>query len=162
MCSACVGRTPDTMAGFTLMELLACLVILGVLVGLGEARFFDTQPFDQRGYSDELAAALRSAESVAVASSCNVSVSITLAGYSAMQRPGVGNSCALVGAYTQPVVRADGTPLQGSPPSDANVAAGGTIIFGSSGQVINAPPPALTIGPYTLTVDPLSGFVSVQ
>ena len=156
-------RTPDTMAGFTLIELLACLLILGVLVGMGGARLFDRQPFDQRGYSDELAAALRYAQGVAVASGCNVSVSITLAGYSALQRPAApGNTCALIGAYTLPVVRADGTQLQGSPPSDANVAAAGTIIFGSSGQVVNAPPPALAVGPYTLTVDPLSGFVSVQ
>jgi MSHA pilin protein MshC len=170
------------MRGFTLIELVACLLIVAVLAALGGPRFFDTQPFDQRGYADELAAALRYAQGVAVTSQCNVSFAIDLAGYTATQQPlGPGNTCAAAGGYTQAVVRSDGTPLSGVPPSDANViVASGTtitIIFGASGQVTGAAPPALTIGPFpitlpltlpltfiptTVTVDPNSGFVTVQ
>jgi MSHA pilin protein MshC len=137
-------------------------VILAMLAALSGPRFFSTQPFDQRGYADELAAALRYAEGVAVATGCNVSFTVSAAGYSADQRGPAGNTCAGAGAYNTPVVRTDGTPLSGTPPKDANVVTGGTIIFGASGQVTNPPPPALAVGPFTLTVDPVSGFITVQ
>jgi MSHA pilin protein MshC len=151
------------MRGFTLIELVACLLILAVLAALGGPLLFETQPFDERGYADELTAALRYAQNVAVASQCNVSVTVTVTGYSALQQPpGPGNTCAPAGAYTQGVLRSDGTLLAGTPPSDATVSSGATVIFGSSGQVINGTPPALGIGPYTLSIDPNSGFVSVQ
>jgi MSHA pilin protein MshC len=152
-----------TERGFTLIELVACLLIVGVLAALGGPRFFETQPFDERGYADELASAMRYAQNIAVASQCNVSVAVTLAGYTALQQPiGPGNTCAPAGPYTQSVIRSDGTPLAGAPPSDANVTSAATIIFGASGQVVNAPAPSIGIGPYTLSVDPNSGFVSVQ
>jgi MSHA pilin protein MshC len=151
------------MRGFTLIELLACLLILAVLAAFGGSEFLDTQPFDQRGYADEVAAALRYAQSVAVASQCNVSFTINTAGYSARQRaPAGGNTCAAAGAYTQAVARSDGTSLAGKPPSDANITTGGTIVFGSSGKVTSGLPPTLTIGAIKVKVDPNSGFVTVQ
>jgi len=150
------------MRGFTLIELLACLLILAVLAAIGGSEFLDTQPFDQRGYADEVAAALRYAQGVAVASQCNVSFTINAAGYSAKQRAPAGNTCAAAGAYTQPVARSDGTSLAGTPPADANITTGGTIVFGSSGQVTSGTPPTLTIGSIKVTVDPNSGFVTVQ
>ena len=151
------------MRGFSLIELVACLLIVAVLVALGGPRFFDTQPFDERGYADELAAALRYSQGVAVATQCNVSFAVSLTGYSASQQPtGPGNTCAAGATYTNAVVRADGTPLTGAPPSDANVTSGASLLFDSSGQVINGLPPILTVGARTISVDPVSGFVSVQ
>jgi MSHA pilin protein MshC len=150
------------MRGFTLIELITCIIVLGLLAALAGPRFFDTQPFNQRGYVDELSAALRYAEGVAVASGCNVQVTVTRAGYSAMQRAAAGNTCAAAGAYTTQVVRADGSALSGTPPTNANVTAGGTIVFNSSGGVANPPPPSLVVGSFTLSVDPVSGFVTVQ
>jgi MSHA pilin protein MshC len=153
------------MRGFTLIELIACILIIGVLAALAGPRFTGTQAFDQRGYADELAAALRYADGVAVATGCNVSFTVALAtGYSANQRPAAaaGNTCAAAGAYSQQVVRSDGTALSGTPPSDANVVAGGTLIFGPLGQVTNAPVPSFVIGSVTITVDASSGFVTEQ
>jgi MSHA pilin protein MshC len=163
------------MRGFTLIELIACILIIGVLAALSGSLFVGTGSFDQRGYADELAAALRYADDVAAATGCNVSFTVTSAGFTAMQQPppALGNTCAAAGAYTQQVERADGTPLSGTPPSDANVTVGGapcpvsgcTIIFGTAGQVVSwsgVLPPTLAVGPFTLTVDTSSGFVNLQ
>jgi MSHA pilin protein MshC len=163
---ALAARRGET--GFSLVELCACLVILGVLAAMGGPRLFDTQPFNERGYVDELAAALRYAQGVAVATSCNVSVTINAAGYSAMQQQlGPGNTCLPTGSYTVAVLRSDGTVLTGAPPTSVNVTGAGTVIFGSSpfdptGQVINAPVPTFVVGSFTLTIDPGRGFVTVQ
>jgi len=153
------------MRGFTLIELIACIAIIAVLAALAGPRFVGTQPFDQRGYADELAAALRYADGVAVATGCNVTFTVIptgpTAGYSALQQPvGAGTTCAPAGLYTQQVIRADGTPLSGAPPADANVVTGGTIIFGAAGGVLSTPVPVFNIGPFTVTVDASSGFVT--
>lgn len=152
-----------TMRGFSLIELITCIVVLAMLAAMAGPRFIDTQPFNQRGYVDELASALRYAQGVAVATGCNVQVTVNLAGYSAAQRAAAaGNTCAAAGAYSLTVVRADGSTLSGTPPSNANVNAGGTIVFAPSGAVANPPPPSYVVGSFTLSVDPLSGFVTVQ
>jgi len=154
---------PKTLRGFTVIELVTCVIVLALLAALAGPRFVGTQSFDQLGYAHELSAALRYAEGVAVATGCNVQVTITVAGYSAQQRAlAAGNTCAAAGAYTTQVVRADGSPLTGTPPTDANVAAGGTIVFGPTGGVANPPAPALVIGSFTLSLDAVSGFVTVQ
>jgi len=156
---------PTTIRGFTVIELVTCIIVLGLLAALAGPRFVDTQSVNQLGYINELAAALRYAEGVAVATGCNVQVTINAAGYSAKQRAlAAGNTCAAAGAYNLQVLRADGSPLSGTPPSNANVAAGGVIVFAPSptSVVANPPPPALAVGTHTLTVDAASGFVTVQ
>jgi len=154
---------PTTMRGFTVIELVTCIIVLGLLAALAGPRFVDTQSVNQLGYINELGAALRYAEGVAVATGCNVQVTINAAGYTARQRAlAAGNTCAAAGAYSLQVLRADGSPLSGAPPSNANIAAGGVIVFAASGAVANPPPPALAVGTHTLTVDAVSGFITVQ
>ena len=54
--------------GFTLIELTLVIVIAGVLATLAGSRFFTQSVYSQRGYAEELGAALRLAQKVAVAS----------------------------------------------------------------------------------------------
>src|ERR1700732_3051974 len=56
--------------GFTLIELVTVITIVGVLAAFVAPRFWSQQTFSDRGYVDELAAALRSTQKAAVISGC--------------------------------------------------------------------------------------------
>jgi MSHA pilin protein MshC len=148
--------------GYTLIELVTVMVILGVLAAVVGPRFFDTKVFSERGYADEVASAMRYSQKIAVASGCNVRLSITTLNYSAMQQAASGNACnAGSGSWTTTVLRPDGEPLAGTPPRDANVSGSATLVFDGKGAVISGAT-NLTVGPYTLVLDAASGFVVVQ
>lgn len=147
--------------GFTLIELVTCIVIIAVLAAITGPRFFNTQPFAERGYSNEIAAALRAARQIAVASACEVRVTLSPAtGYQALQRAALGNACNPAGAWTTPVRLEDGRLLAGAPASNATVSSASTIVFGSQGQVVGGAPPPVVVGAFSVTVDPVSGFVT--
>jgi MSHA pilin protein MshC len=150
--------------GFTLVELLACVVILGVLATIAGPRFVDYQPFKERGYLNEVAAAMRDAQRVAVASGCDVRFTVTstggAAGYSAKQQRVWGANGACGGGWTLNVTRPDGTALSGSPPSNVVMSPSVQMVFAAKdGSVSTGTPPTLTVGSFTLNVVAGSGLV---
>jgi prepilin-type N-terminal cleavage/methylation domain-containing protein len=157
----------NSIRGFTLVELCCVLVIAGILAALAGPRFLDSPAFGQRGYTDELAGALRTAGNVADASGCDVEVTIAPGtGYRAEQPgPGAGNTCS--GPFTVAVLSEDGAPLAGTPPYNADVAAAETLVFAPNGTV-TGPTTVTVVGTpsgatqsLVLQIDPLSGFVTV-
>lgn len=55
------------LAGFTLIELIATLIVIGILAVIVTPRFFGTHGFEERGFHDETIAALRYAQKAAIA-----------------------------------------------------------------------------------------------
>ncbi|GAB4175888.1 MAG: hypothetical protein OHK0026_16670 [Rhodocyclaceae bacterium] len=61
------GRSRSRGKGFTVVELVVTLVILGILAAIALPRFQDSSAFTQRGFADEVKAALRYAQKAAIA-----------------------------------------------------------------------------------------------
>lgn len=143
--------------GFTLVELVTCLVIIGVLAAVAGPRFLDNQPFQQRGYLDEIETAIRYAQRVAIASQCPVAFSVSPSGYQALQQGLAGATCS--GGWTIPVTRTDGTALSGAPPPGVPSPTA-QFVFAINGSIASgvAPPP-LAVGPFALSIDAGSGLV---
>lgn len=161
-------RREDSSRGFTLLETCCVIVITGILAAVAAPKFVSTAPFDARGYTDVLAAAIRASESAAAASGCDVQLTIAPStGYNA-ELPATGATCS--GAYTVAVLQADGTALAGTPPSDADVSASVVLDFEPNGAIAGPAPianpttitvsPAGAAQPLTLQIDALSGFVT--
>jgi len=144
--------------GFTLIELVATIVIMGILLAVVAPNFSDTSVFSERGYTDELASALRYGQRVATATQCPVRVTVNAANYDAFQQAG----CTSAGAWNVAVRRADRSTLAGSPSNGVVLApAATTLIFNADGSVSAAA--AFTIGAnFAVSVDGVNGAVTVQ
>lgn len=67
----------DKQRGFTLIELIAVMVIVGILAAFAAPRMFNANAFQSRGFSDQVQATLRYAQKIAIAQRRNVCVAMT-------------------------------------------------------------------------------------
>lgn len=150
-------------SGYTLIELVVVISILGVLSATLGPRLFDQSVFSQRGYADELAAALRFAQKAAVITGCPARIALSANAYTGMQQAASGNVCnPLDASWSTPLLGPDGIAIAGSAPAGISVTPAGIFQFDAQGRLSASPGTNVVVGARTLTLDAGTGFVQVQ
>ena len=108
-------------SGFTLVELVMMLVILGVLSATAIPKFFEKSVYAERAFFDDVLHAVQYAQKLAVATGCGVRFSISSNSYS-LTRRGASSSTA---CPTSGPVFSLAVPHPGSTENDCEV--GGTF-----------------------------------
>lgn len=152
--------THDTSHGTTLIELITVIVILGILATLAVPRFFDIGVFEERGFYEEFASALRYAQKIAVGSGCAVRVSITATTYDLSQQAASGNRCDPTdNTWPVQVLLPDGQAASGTAPASVTLAPATTYEVDGLGQTNLGGDLNLSVGGLNLTVQAESGYV---
>jgi MSHA pilin protein MshC len=141
------------MAGFTLVELIMVMVIVGILAIAVVPRFFDANVFKSRGFADQVQASLRYAQKEAIAQHQYVCAAFTT------------NSVTLwTGATTgcgTPLLSPTGGQYKVNAPAGSTFAAVPTgFSFNALGQPTNAPQTIYITGVTNgITIEAETGYV---
>ena len=132
--------------GFTLIELIMVLVIAGVLAVVALPRMFNVGEFQSRGLSDQVQAALRYAQKVAIAQHRFVCATFTPASLSLTL--GTTNSCGTPLA----ALSSNGNYVVNAPSGISFTATPTAFSFNALGQPRTANSPDAAIGAATVSV----------
>lgn len=163
---ALIHRLPPRRdAGFSLIELVMLLVVMGVLAVVASP-LFEYRAFEQRGFYDEVSWAARYARTLAVTSGCDVQLSVSSNAYELKQR----GTCSTTGDFAMPV-RHPGTGDSMSAVAPAEVTLSMTnnpVVFKALGNTTDLQGQpldrtkvtvGLTAGPRSFTIFGATGFV---
>lgn len=142
--------------GFSFIELVVVLVLMGILAAIALPRL-SGGGFDERGFRDEVIAALRYAQKSAIAARRTVCASFSLAPSSVsfqLSAQGAVN-CSVSATLAGP----DGNPLVVTSKNTAAFAAlPATIIFDSAGRPLSGAA-SISVGTLSLSIQAETGYV---
>lgn len=165
--------------GFSLIELVTVLILLGIIAAVAVPRFGGVQPFREYGYAEALIAALRYAQQVAVARNQPVIMSIDASGVRICLADSSGHSCPAPNGSNAPRYlhnpgsdrRWDGVQA-GQAPAGVSLSMSpstpSTFAFNGLGEPVQwndsawqalSAPMTLTVGNRTITLEAHTGYV---
>lgn len=153
----------ESAGGYTLVELVVVMAVVGILAAFIAPRFWTQQAFSDRGYADELASALRASQKAAVITGCPAQLTLSSSAYAAAQQAASGNTCnSAATSWSTPLLGADGSKIQNSAPSNTTASPTGAYQFDSQGRLSASPGTTITVGTHTITIVTATGLVQVQ
>lgn len=149
--------------GYTLVELVVVMTVAGALAATMGPKFFTQTTFTDRGYADELAAALRAAQKAAVITGCSSRLTLTATTDVAAQQAASGNACNSTDTtWTTPVLDPVGVTVAGNASGTTTASPVGTYYFDDQGRLSSSPATTITVGTHTITIVAGTGLVQVQ
>jgi MSHA pilin protein MshC len=150
-----VGAGKTAHVGFTLIELVVTLIVLGIIAVVALPRLFDRRDFDARAFLDQTAGALRYAQKAAIAQRRTVCAHFTAQSVSLMVDTNGDGVCetGLAGP-------SGGVPYTVTAPGAASFApVPGPLAFSAEGRPSSGATLTIAGAPTSLTVEAETGYV---